>query len=1216
MKVFKQWGLQRMILIDSLISGAASEVKLTEHTNVSGVNASGKTSLLRLVPLFYGERPQNLVRKSSSGHKGFARYYLPRTGSYVIFEYLSRGEPKLSVFYPLGNTPDSYRQMFIDSHYDPRYFLCEDMTSSVPASDLLARLNALNIHYYNLDSNEEYRNILLDGKGKRAARFTMVPTRVKLSKLTPLFTGMFQRSASFKDLAQIIESWALSDLEEDAQSHIANFAMPKAPLREWIDNYVAWRLLADQRDSVDELRSVVASYREGLAAVSQIYCEANHRVATLGATISGLEQKISDIDIQREEDERGFIRRINDLHCTTRQENADLAKLSAELQRLTETKKTYEKDFPVGMEQEIELLPEKQKQLRQLNNEIQLIEQQGSELRAPYEKLKHECVDALRKVESKLQDSQLKLSEDRRSDEQEERKSEDVDISRINADADAKAKQIANRLEMCAASISQIKTRLEHPIAPLDLQQKIEDATERERALLRERETLFNKRQTESHGVELAKIARDKYDQAYKTKLEDYDLLNDDLSKLLNYRDADDSSLLFYLRNNEPGWQATYGRLLREEVLMSKLLSPARSNDSNTILGLDLNLDRLPHADIEESERDLDARIEEMTSSLEATDKELKKAEGSLNKSHAEVSEAEKRLAFLNTEVYSLSDQISRQQGLLESLAKEKRNAIEVLKAELCASLEAAEHQKSLFIAERDDVAAARQQAVESRKKVCLEALEQLGHKYGARATEIQQRLSEARTKAQERVHQYEIDLDRELRKLGVDTDALRKRINDRDELQNEVQRISDLKASWDAYNAFLQREYAQFGELNVHRKEISARVQELETELKRLHERKSECLAEFDRQMKAVHAQKRGVSESVELLKMRIISACEKAGFEPIQGGGWFSATPQALVEMFSETLKQHGLFEHKIRNQVKRFADDFAHHPGTMIYSYWLQHDASTLDHLPTAEFILEYFDDGSSQRIEDNLRLDLSILHKVDIYRNHLVNFQRKIGEFDRSLRKHLTSSLQFEAISEIVPKIIFNTDELDHWSDIEGLAKAFSRWQHESPQDLPDDDFVEVLKRFVRQLPEEGVTSTQLAGQIRFAFDVVEKGVKKTIHSERDFNGVSSNAVSYIVLILLFLGFVRMQLGSSDQEIRLVWALDELSNFSSGNVHALLNLLDSHGIKLASACPDLSAADFPLFRNRYHIYEQGKKRCLVEQLPVEDMESYLSDVLAEV
>ena len=48
------YGLSRIILIDSYLPGRSYIIDLNGHTNVMGENGMGKTTLIKLAVLFYG----------------------------------------------------------------------------------------------------------------------------------------------------------------------------------------------------------------------------------------------------------------------------------------------------------------------------------------------------------------------------------------------------------------------------------------------------------------------------------------------------------------------------------------------------------------------------------------------------------------------------------------------------------------------------------------------------------------------------------------------------------------------------------------------------------------------------------------------------------------------------------------------------------------------------------------------------------------------------------------------------------------------------------------------------------------------------------------------------------------------------------------------------------------------------------------------------------
>ena len=150
-------GLHRIMLIDTHLPGVV-ELKLNGHTNICGTNASGKTTLQRLIPVFYGEYPSRVVPATRDS---FERWYLPRESSYIIYEF-ERGDQEFcqAVLTSNGNGV-IYR--IIGKPFELQDYVFKNKAGDhVPQapSDMVRALKRNNVMVTNQLNTKDYRAIL------------------------------------------------------------------------------------------------------------------------------------------------------------------------------------------------------------------------------------------------------------------------------------------------------------------------------------------------------------------------------------------------------------------------------------------------------------------------------------------------------------------------------------------------------------------------------------------------------------------------------------------------------------------------------------------------------------------------------------------------------------------------------------------------------------------------------------------------------------------------------------------------------------------------------------------------------------------------------------------------------------------------------------------------------------------------------------------------
>jgi len=126
--------LQRLILIDSYSPGRVVEFPLEGGAVLTGRNGRGKTTLLQLVPIFYGENPTRIVG-TETNRLDFNGYYLPRLTSYIIFEYVRRDVTCMVVLHASQQGGDR-RYRFVRAAYRSDLFLLPDGVNILQVPDL------------------------------------------------------------------------------------------------------------------------------------------------------------------------------------------------------------------------------------------------------------------------------------------------------------------------------------------------------------------------------------------------------------------------------------------------------------------------------------------------------------------------------------------------------------------------------------------------------------------------------------------------------------------------------------------------------------------------------------------------------------------------------------------------------------------------------------------------------------------------------------------------------------------------------------------------------------------------------------------------------------------------------------------------------------------------------------------------------------------------
>jgi len=1193
-----EFGLRKVVLIDSYVAGQASGLDVSGHTNISGENGRGKTSFLKLIPAFYGASPRELARASGNGNVSFNEYYLPRKGSYLVYEYVSFGQPKMVVFCNRENE-SRHRHVFIDSPYREDLFMDIEHGEILPAASLLSRVNAEGLDYLNVNTTADYRKVLLDGTVRKAYHFSMCERNARMSKLTPLFTGMFKRDAQFADLSRVIQEYAMDKLDEESREKLQNFSIHRDHLTDTLSHYDAHQALEKVREDSDELLTMLDEHGAVRTKLSAVVVAAKSLCATLEIRARGFRSKAHELEQSIETEGFDYERESQNL----REQHARLADkrgpILGEIDDIERKKKAYDKNDLPHWERQLELLGNKEQRLDSLRAQRQTLTEETDQIRQPIEreieKLRRNTDDFVRARSER----QKELSNQGRRDrnalaDRFNKELQDTENRRATEREDLARK--ASDLNTC---IARLEGRKENPQPTPELQKQFELAEAEALSSQQDYEHQLNEKTDADAAASKAQTAYDTANAHFMKAREQCEELEPEREKTQSLIDGDQSTLIHFLNTHKPGWVDTLGRVLQPEILRKRNLSPAiddHHSDAMSLFGVSIDYSQLPEQDL--TPDSLKAQFAEICERIEEAEREEENAEKSLRhandkrvkaKQHAEATERLFKQAKLKR------DEDSR---TLKTVRNERRLSILEASKAIEAELTDLRRQGEALQTEIRKLADRHEHETNDLKERHERKLADFDSELELALSAIDAEIEEADRERDANIERLETQLKEALAGRGIDPTVVESLHQQVESLAKEVKSIRDHAIDVEGFKDFLANEYSKLNGLQEQCSALESEMSSIEQRRKRLTSNWDNRRESLQGEIKKLNNQKDQAEAAKDSLQLRVIETAQDRLLMVREDDPDLRLYKEKNASQIEREYQKLGQREIQIERDIKKatsaFVKIFEQYPGTPSTQYWQESEANwdgaDERDIARARAVVDYFYTGKHDMVRETLVTGFSNLDQIDIYRRAMENFDLRIRRFNRELADNIEQNLHFKALEAIEPTVSFELDELDYWRDIKTLADGVRAWRDEADMNsLPDSDLVTTLRNYLETFEESraNVPVQDLWRLIRFRFSIIENGQRKTVSTTKDLTGaegVSSNGLSYLILIVLFLGFVDIQ--RKRQPVHLTWALDELRAFDNHNKRALLALLADHDISLVTACPDMEDRELSLF---HHVYK---------------------------
>ena len=1216
--------LRRIIAInirnpsDSNPSGRISELDPRGGVLAVGDNGVGKTTFLRLIPLFYGATPSQVLK--GSGKASMIRHTLPDPSSAVAYEYERESDAHLRtvvMYAKEGEDIPDFR--IVSAGFDETFFYDENNTF-VTRTEFAPRLHARNINVSPVLQLNEYRSVILNERmsSKNAKQMALLARDHSLGprplrNLNQIAAAMANEKISFRDLQNIVlERVAEDQATESKRQNVRELKQRREDVSTWLDSRTHMADISKRKPDADRIKARIGRIK----GVHMELCSLHVAVkAALAQAVTDQERLTSD----RKAEAEAFEQALGVLNDDIREAGEKKTEAHDEWQSLNAVFQAV-----ISRQNHFDLIDAKtlannesreaalQQQARDKEKEHQRLTSESGSLQTEYEKRRLEIQQSAQGQQNEIAERKAKA------------KGEGVDKRLALGEAkeaDLQALEEPPRLAEIAEERNRLATR------EGEITQKIKNpaATPETLAAREEAEAILEQRRQDHDTAKDTALAREKDDSQARGELEAairaVEGLEASQQGLLAHIEAltaqvtpEPGSLLAFIRaSDDPVWPHA-SKLIAEAVIHRTDLSPAmldipaaqRGEEGAVVVGTaTVSTQELPLPEwfsMDAVHLQLETAKGQLASINESVDKAADHAEKARLKLKQAGTDHGRAAANLGL-AKSAFDAAVIEKGRLDSLVKTERSAAETQARKdldgLRAALKALGNEEHAI---REGVKNKRE-AINAGYKLKADALEAESkseiNKLDAEALQVEATLKTDLSNAKR-------DYERKLAGMGLDTVRINAVEEELKGLRDQLDAIANNRHEVAAWKKFCKDELPHFettrrkvGELHSAFLKASEHLGNLETSRSTLTRQAEGVLADLDGRIATV------VSNAQRLEELRAQKLKDFLDFVPSS-----AYTGRSMLELDQEVtrkLRTLGDEAAALRGEVLSLRNEFEKKEGGP--NDWLKLKRKELPDRQTrleheylwleAEQLCDWFERTESGSFIEQLTHQMNgFFENAGVFVSRLDTFDRLVATFNTELGRALATAEHFERFKNLSVRVTSRVGQQafltvlrkmrDKSPTISLTGRAYSRVGME----LPSDEDTALVREYKEILRSDGGVQVDLNEQVRLEFSLYENGKRSVISNEEEFRAVSSNGNSALITAMFLMGFVQMIRGSSP--VRLVWVTDELGRFDAKNVGAFLKTLALNNIDVISASPSVDPAlarHFPrlsLFENTGAIF----------------------------
>ena len=703
-------GLHRIILIDTHLPGVV-ELKLKGHTNICGTNASGKTTLQRLIPVFYGEYPSRVVPATRDS---FERWYLPRESSFIIYEYERNEQDLCQVVLASNGSGVNYR--LVGKPFELSDYLYKNKAGEhVPVSmnDLARNLKRANVLVSNLLNTKDYRAILQNDRGVLngcansrellgyARIFSLCDSSHHLRHIEKLAKAVHSKEGKMETIKAMIAAI----LEEDGVQPPTS-SLSRNRVEDWIRECHLIKEFEQIRPEFAKLERADHELTQSELRLAELKLQFDFDLSKLAASIIKYQGQFEDTLAQIKQQESDWASKRDGLNQQLSSAKADSLKLESDLEQVEKEFDDWQSQNIETLQANLQLLPQWISELGSANTRYQLLTEKHQDVESAYNKRIAELTEKLNLeldgFNEQKQVWQDKLSEQKAQEQQRQQEIKQDFLQQQTQQASEYQARLAELKIQQASLQASLKNAgfSEFEQSQLDiLDASIKEASSLEDAA---RDKLRSAQQAHHSAVQQRSKTNELLEQSRKSTQQQQQQVN----KVEALLYPGHNSLLETLRKEQPGWEQNLGKVIHPELLKRNDLKPQFSDQStDSIFGLVLDLNSIALPEYALSETALNQQLKTAQQVLEEQLEKQNQAELELAKASENVRNAELQQAKCESDARTAEAKRKRlqldkdqvQQEYSQALSERKQHNKTLLKQnEEQQQKEQSQHQQAL----------------------------------------------------------------------------------------------------------------------------------------------------------------------------------------------------------------------------------------------------------------------------------------------------------------------------------------------------------------------------------------------------------------------------------------------------------------------------------------------------------------------------------------